>query len=376
VSSASQTDVVGRSTHLGAGADGSRDGIDSGVTAFVSWLGLWGIDCHGYRPNTPVPTHERVPMVGFVSDFASLRAVPADKRHVMEAISHPNPRIGRAQIQKAAVARGILGGTADNAARIMAALGKPEIDAQEIVTLLKRENVLAARVLRVANSPYYGQPKTIATIDRALLVLGVSGVRGIAAAACLDRTLNRGASRSLLDMRAVLRHSLATAMAAECLARIRCPSLIAEAFMAGLLHNLGILVQLCLDRPGVDAMIRARRADDRRDMRMLEAERSAVGHEFCAAVLFEAWQMPETLIAAVQDHHDPMAASENHQRLACLINLGSQLALETGSTFALEPHPMNRNISAIAALDLNEKLLDGVASGLPARLAELSSALS
>jgi HD-like signal output (HDOD) protein len=177
-------------------------------------------------------------------------------------------------------------------------------------------------------------------------------------------------------MRPVLRHSLATAVAAECLARIGCPALASEAFMAGLLHNLGILVQVSLDRAGVDAMIEARRADDRRAMRMLEAERSAVGHEMCVAVLFEAWQMPETLIAAVQNHHDPMAAPENHRPLAALINLGSQLALETGSTFALEPHAMNRTLAALAALDLNDIQLDGVAGELPGRLAELCNALS
>ncbi len=287
-----------------------------------------------------------------------------------------NPRIERAQILEAAVARGVLGGTADNAARIMAALGKPQTDAGEMVTLLKKEPVLAARVLRVANSPYYGQPKAIATLNRALVVLGVSTVRGIAAAACLDRTLNRGAVHSQLDMRPVLRHSLATALAAESLAGIRCPALAGEAFIAGLLHNLGILVQVYVDCPGVDAMIGARRADDRRDMRTLEAERSAVGHETCVAVLFEAWLMPESLIAAAQDHHNPMAALEFHRPLASLVNLGSQLALEAGSTFDLEPRPMNRNIPAIAALGLNEHQLNDVAGELPGRLAELSQALA
>jgi HD-like signal output (HDOD) protein len=338
---------------------------------------LWvGIDCHGYRPNSAFPTHAYVAIVRFVTGFASLRAPPADKRHVMESIPHSNRRIERAQILKAAVARGVLGGTANNAARMMAALGRPQTDAREMVTLLKREAALVARVLRVANSPYYGQPKAIATVDRALAVLGVSAVRGIAAAACLDRALNRGASQSLLDMRPVLRHSLATAAAAECLARIRRPALAAEAFIAGLLHNLGILVQVSLDRPGVDAMIGARRADDRRDMRMLETERSAVGHEECAAVLFESWQMPGTLIAVAQHHHDPMGACEKHVPLAALINLGSQLALETGSTFDLEPRPMARNTRAMSALELNENHLDGVASELPGHLAELRSALS
>jgi HD-like signal output (HDOD) protein len=258
----------------------------------------------------------------------------------------------------------------------MATLSDPKSDAKEVVKLLSTEPALSARVLRVANSPYYGQARAITSVDRALVVLGLNAVRGIASAACLDRTANRGAQQKTLDMASVVRHSLATAVAAESIARSRHPALAGEAFIAGLLHNFGIFVQLTLDHPGIEAMIAARKAGDRRDMRTLEAERAAVGHEDCVAALFEAWHMPIALIAVVRDHHDPMAAQEPHKLLAVVVHLGTQLALESGTAFSLEPASGPRSPAPMELLELTDSDLDGIVREVPTRLAALQGALS
>jgi len=293
----------------------------------------------------------------------------------MESNSQRNPSIDRAQILKAAAALGVLGTDANGAPRIMAALCDPAVSAGQVAALVRKEPALYARVLRVANSPYYGQSRSITTIDRALVLLGVDAVRGIAAAACLDRSMPRRGQDSVVDIKSVVQHSIATAAAAESLARIRRPALAAEAFIAGLLHNLGIVVQLHLDAPGIRAMIRLREAGDLRDMRALESDCAAIGHEDCVGVIFEAWQLPESLIAAARDHHDPMAAAPLHRELAALINLGATLALTGGSTFGLEPSPVARNASAMAWLELDDEQLDGVALDMRARVAALRSAL-
>jgi HD-like signal output (HDOD) protein len=234
---------------------------------------------------------------------------------------------------------------------------------------------LYARILRVANSPYYGQTRSITTLERAIVVLGLDAVRGIAAAACLDRTIPRGRHEALIDFKSLVGHSLATAAAGESLARIRHPTLAAEAFIAGLLHNLGVVVQLSLDRPGTAAMIDLRAADDSRDMRALESERATVGHEECIALVFEEWQLPQSLIAAARDHHEPMDAHESHRDLASLVNLGAHLGLAAGSTFALEPGPSARNRQAMAWLGLEDADIDAVAADLPARVLDLRTAL-
>ena len=251
----------------------------------------------------------------------------------MESNARTKSPVDRTQILRAAASLGVLGTGSNGAPRIMAALCNPDVSSREVAALVGKEPALYARVLRVANSPYYGQSRSITTIDRALVVLGVDAVRGIAAAACLDRSLPRRGEDSVVDIKSLIRHSIATAASAESLARIRRPALAAEAFIAGLLHNLGIVVQLQLDAPGLQTMIKLREAGDVRDMRALELDCVVIGHEECVGVIFEAWQLPESLIAAARDHHDPMGAAPPHRELAALINLGANLGLAGGSAF-------------------------------------------
>ncbi len=211
-------------------------------------------------------------------------------------------------------------------------------------------------------------------MERALLRLGLDAVRGIAAVTCLDRTMVRS-NGCLVDMKVLVQHSLVTAAAAESLARIQRRSLAPAAFIAGLLHNLGVAVQIHLDTPGINAMIAARQTDATRDIRLLELECAAVGHEECVAVMFEAWQLPDSLVAAARHRHDPMEAPEAHRELASLVNLGANLALACGSTFMLEPAAVECNALAMTQAGIGEVDLNGVAAALPEHLAELRRAL-
>lgn len=292
----------------------------------------------------------------------------------MPLVSTAEP-VYRAKILKAASSVGVLGGGALSGPRIMAALCDPEIPAREISSLIAREPALCARVLRVANSAFYGNARSISTLERALVLLGLDAVRGIAAAACLDRAMPKRETSALLDVAALVQHSHATAVAAQSLAQIRHPELASEAFIGGLLHNLGIVVQMQFDPPAVQAIIDRRRCDDHRDVRTLEAELSTVGHEDCLAVVFEAWNLPEALIGAACHHHDPIAAPDRHRKLASLINLGSHLSLTTGNTFTLEPMPAPRNEPAMERLALNDDELAHVALRLPHEVASLTQAL-
>jgi HD-like signal output (HDOD) protein len=289
--------------------------------------------------------------------------------------SPPTSTIDRAQILTVASSMGFLGTGPVSAPHMLAMLCSPDISQREVAALLKQEPAIYARVLRVANSAYYGQTRAITTLERAVPLLGLDAVRGIAGAACLERAVSSGISGSHIDMKPLLDHTVATAIAAESLARIRHPSLVSEAFIAGLLHNLGVVVQARLDSPGVEAMISARRRDDPRAIRDLELAYAAVGHEECVAVIFEAWQLPESLLAAVRHHHDPMAAPAAHRDLAALVNLGACLGLASGNTYMLEPTAGLCDVRVMQQLQLLEAEFNGVAAELPERAAKLRSAL-
>jgi HD-like signal output (HDOD) protein len=285
------------------------------------------------------------------------------------------PTIDREQILKVAASMGLLGAGVHSGPRMMALLCNPQVSEREVATLIYGEPAIYARVLRVANSVYYGQSRSVTTIERAMPLLGLDSVRGIAAAASLDRTVVLGGAGTKVDLQALLSHSLATAAAAESLARIGHRPLASEAFIAGLLHNLGVPVQIQIDAPGIEAMIQARQIDGTRDIRLLESESAAVGHEECIAAVFESWQLPDSLVAAVRYHHDPISAPAAHRNMAALVNLGAHLALASGYTYPLEPAPGECSAAVMAQLQLAVEDVEGVAAELPVRAARLRSAL-
>jgi HD-like signal output (HDOD) protein len=293
----------------------------------------------------------------------------------MDADVHGAPGVDRERILKAAVSLGILDTRTHSAPRLLAALCNPAASGEEVARLIRSEPALYAKVLRVANSPFYGQTRRIQTIDRALVLLGTNAVCSIAAAACLNRSVAREQRYALVDMHAVVEHSLATAVAADMLARIHHPELAPEAFIAGLLHNLGVAVQVDLNPSGVKTLIERRQRQDGLETRASEAACGLIGHETCAAIVFETWGLPERLIAATAAHHEPINSPEPHRALTALINLGATLGLETGNCFALEPVPGVRDERAMALLELDADDLNRVAATLPARILDLKSAL-
>jgi HD-like signal output (HDOD) protein len=123
-------------------------------------------------------------------------------------------------------------------------------------------------------------------------------------------------------------------------------------------------------------MIDALLVDPGQDIRQLEAMRSLPGHEHCVAVMFESWQLPASLIAAVSHHHAPLEAPLAQRPLAALLHLGLQLAQASGHGFPLEPAAPARDPALLELLGLEAEQLDLVQAALPERLAQLQRALA
>lgn len=281
-----------------------------------------------------------------------------------------------AQVLLAASEIGVLGAGQGLIPVIMSRLCDPESTAHDVAQVIGQEPGLAARVLRVANSAYYGASGKVATIERAFVLLGVDAVRGIAAAACLNRATVRAIQASPIEIESMQRHAVAVACAAESLARVSHRSLAAEAFIAGLLHDFGVTLQLQVDRARLLEVIAALRADPQRNPREVEQSLGCVGHERCAALVFRAWNLPESLIAAVSHHHEPAAAPPGSRRLAALVHLADQVSLGTGHVYALEPAAAQLCDGTLEILGLQETFLSHVREALPERVRELQRVLS
>jgi HD-like signal output (HDOD) protein len=280
----------------------------------------------------------------------------------------------RAAILEAANALHMESSGRNSPARLISQLCDERLTAEELVARIEAHPVLCARVLKVANSPYYGQGGSVATVKRALLLLGLNAVRGITAAACIRQVMPHRMG-VIPDLPAIMKHSLATAVACDMLATAALPNLASDAFIAGLIHNLGTVVQASLNPTGTAALIATRLKDATGDLRTVELQHCQPGHEECAAVLFDAWGLPDALVISAQHHHAPEQAPESHRLLTQLVWAGGHLALSCRTLYAFEPVVPVRDDARLLALGLLPKHLDAVTGELAQRVDFLNRSL-
>jgi HD-like signal output (HDOD) protein len=206
-----------------------------------------------------------------------------------------------------------------SASRLLGLLYDPDVDLDRILQCLHGEPVLSARVLKVANSPYYGRSGQVGSVERAVQLLGLVAVRGIAAAGALDR-MTPGRAGQHFDPLRFRRHSAAVACAAQALSRKGRCDVDGEAFMAGLLHDIGVLLLVKSD-PQQMASFRPPEGLSAVEARRAEREHLGLDHEGAGVLLVHNWALPPWLSEAVAHHHAPEVLPPAADGLDCLPRL-------------------------------------------------------
>jgi putative nucleotidyltransferase with HDIG domain len=190
---------------------------------------------------------------------------------------------------------------------LMSSFADDEIDSEVLAQKLSRDQALVARVLRVANSPFYGLPRQVSTVQEAIMVLGLANVRTLVTAAAVIAQFSHH-SNADFDLPAFWRHSISAACCARVLS-VRAGENPNTAFICGLLHDIG-RVLLAVSFPEHHVRIAEYRA--RADCSWSEAERAVIGldHAAIGEALAARWNFPESLQQAVAAHHRPDAFAD------------------------------------------------------------------
>jgi putative nucleotidyltransferase with HDIG domain len=203
------------------------------------------------------------------------------------------------------------------AAEIMEKLSNPSVLPSDIHNLVAKDQGLAARVLKVANSPYYGATRSISTLKDAILFMGLDSVKSVVFAAVLMGVFaEMGLAETLL-----WEHSIGCGLVAKKLATVYRYSNNEEAFLAGLLHDLGkvVLFQCIPDR-----MSALMQEVYNSEVDFAAAEMQALGftHAEVGQLLADKWYFTLNMEAAIANHHHPEESKTAVEfcHIVCLAN--------------------------------------------------------
>ncbi len=244
------------------------------------------------------------------------------------------------------------------AAKVMQIVNDPKSNAEDVARFIAKDVALTSKVLRLANSAFYGIPRTISSVNSAIVILGFNTIRSLVLSASVLKVFPAKPGTVSFDRKAFWKHSFMVGIAARMVAQIYRRRKLVDlemAFSAGLLHDVGKLILEQFSNAEYLPVLRTARE---KELPLYQVEKSLLGihHAEVSGMLVDKWQMPLELKNPIAMHHTPLAERELPE-LAAIIHYANHLAHLKGSgcmdreTFA----PLVREVEGTLALGMSEE---------------------
>ncbi|RJP15262.1 MAG: GGDEF domain-containing protein [Candidatus Abyssobacteria bacterium SURF_5] len=192
-------------------------------------------------------------------------------------------------------------------------------DLNQVAEIISADISLVSRILRIVNSPFYGFPHKISTISQALVVLGVRATRSLTLSFSLLQMSSAGGGGKF-NYAGFWTRSLNTAVAAREFAQAAGLRDMEEAFVSGLLQDIGVLV-IGHCAPREYALISRESPDQLAPPLAVERRHLGTDHVELAKHLFEEWKLPHSLLIPVLYHHEPQGLTSTDPQTMLSINI-------------------------------------------------------
>lgn len=259
--------------------------------------------------------------------------------------------------------------------RIIELVEDSKSTARDLHEVIKNDPALSVKVLKVVNSAFYGLPGQVASVDRAIILLGLSAVKNIAIAASIARLFKGKRISEQFSAADLWRHSVAVAVAAHTIAKLAPHSaMLDEIFVAGMIHDLGTLVERqCFSEEFSEVIELCSNGETD----FLACERRIIGadHQAFGVGLTTKWKFPRHLRAAVGFHHNPEDLSPELRNLAALIHTADVISCQEHIGFYLTHQDGEVTEEALDMLKITAGQLAEVRKMLPDGVADAESNL-
>ncbi|NQT68573.1 MAG: HDOD domain-containing protein [Desulfobacteraceae bacterium] len=208
-----------------------------------------------------------------------------------------------------------------------AIIADPNSSFKELEKLIINDQAFAVKIIKIANSSYYGRVKKVSSIQDATVIIGMKNLSELITIASASSLFKKTLIGYELPARAIWRHSIGVAFGAKIIAGMKYPALADDAFSAGLIHDVGKLI--------LDEYVYERKEAFQEFMydgqqTFLEAEKEILGFEHAeiAAKVCKKWNFPKSITVAIRYHHQPSRLMSN--KLAHIIHVADQITESTG----------------------------------------------
>jgi putative nucleotidyltransferase with HDIG domain len=197
-------------------------------------------------------------------------------------------------------------------------LGADQRYTSQVAEIIRRDPSLTARLLRVANSAYYGLSSPVSSIEEAVFYLGLRQIRQLVTVTPIIEDFQRLAGKTPFPWRDFWQHCIGTAMLArEVVSAMRVPTDDVD-YVGGLIHDVGKIAMAAACPDHFEAIYNAPEADPGASLLQREREVLGLTHTEVGALYLRSHNLPDALVEVARFHHEPERASHSTQLVAAV----------------------------------------------------------
>ncbi len=210
---------------------------------------------------------------------------------------------------------------------VLRLVDSPHASTRELERIIQRDPAITAKILRVANSAYYGL-EHVHSISHAIAALGLNNIRSLVVGVAYQQIISGRQSSEHFSKLGFWRHSLAVAIGARIFAKLLMPDQVEELYGAGMMHDVGILV---MDRFYPEQLDQAIKQSQEQGQELHFVEQGVYGfdHTHVGGLLAESWGFSPAMAHAIRYHHDP-EEDEEYAHTTRIVAAANHLAHRCG----------------------------------------------
>lgn len=241
------------------------------------------------------------------------------------------------------------------ATQLLRLTADPDASAEDLRRVISTDQALTGQILKIANSAMFGMVREVTTLTQAIMTLGFSTIKSVVIASSAKNLYHRGTVG--LQERLIWEHALVAAIASRAFAKAMRFPRVEEAFIGGLLHDIGKSVMGVKFPERYSALLRTV-YNEGGDGLVLELDTFGFDHAMVGEALVQKWNLAPSLQQAARWHHDPIHAQEDHLPLAAIVALANRLALEQKAGIGDPIHLESASLQAMDILKLGPEALE------------------